>query len=106
MRRRPFRPRRPIRNPQIRARRTAPPKLKEANRLFAVGEYREAGKLFKEVAEKALQRQIPQAPTLFIKSGAAFLKEGDIENGENIIFKGFELFIQRNRIGFVWLRHY
>ena len=97
MRRRPIRPRRPVRRQQIFRRRQIPGKLIEANRLFENGKFKEAGLIFKELAESALQREIPQAPTLFMKSGMSLIKASDLKNGEKNLFRGLNLLIERKK---------
>ena len=98
MRRRRLPPR-PLRRPlrDISPRRPIPPKLKEAHRLFEAGEYKKSAELFMELAQKAESRSIPQAPNLFLRSGAAWVKAGDIENAEKMIRKGLGLFIEHRR---------
>ena len=97
MRRRPLRPRRPIRQQRINPRRPVPPKLREANRLFQNGDYKQAAKLFRELADKAVQRGIPQAPNLYLKSGSAYLKCEKEDLGEKYIFKALDLLLERKK---------
>ena len=97
MRRRPFRPRRPITRQQVNTRRPIPAKLREANRLFEIGEYKKAGDLFREIAEKTQQRGIPQAPNLYLKGAISLIKSGEIMTGEEILFKGLDLLITRKK---------
>lgn len=99
MRRRPFRRRRPIRPLRINPRRAVPAELIEANRLFEVGKYDQAGDLFFALAEKAERRGIPQAPNLYLKSGLAYLKEDKVKAGEKNIFKALQMMLDRKKWG-------
>ena len=69
MRRRPFRPDKPIRFGLPRPRKSVPPKLREAHRLFELGKLAEAAVLYEELAEGAEKKNIPQAPYLYLRSG-------------------------------------
>ena len=53
--------------------------------------------MFAELAQKAESRRVPQAPNLFLRSGAAWVKAGEIENAEEMIRKGLGLFIEYRR---------
>ena len=93
-------PRRPIRRGFIRGlppQRPVSPKLVEANRLFNNGEYEKAALLFLDLAEKAEAENTPQAPNLYLRSGAACLKSTNNEKGEESIKKGLGLLIATQR---------
>ena len=93
-------PRRPIRRGFIRglpSQRPVSPKLVEANHLFENGEYENAAILFTDLAEKAEAREIPQAPNLYLRSGAAWLKAGDPEKCKEQIRKGLGILVAGQR---------
>ena len=73
------------------------PEIKEAHRLFDSGDFIKSGQLFLELAEKALEKGIPQAPNLFLKSAACFLRGEENEKGEQLIIRGLNLFAQRKQ---------
>lgn len=97
-------PRKPFRRGPLRGlppkRRPIPPKLKEAHRLFEIGEYEQAAGLYFELAEKAEERGIPQAPNLFLRSGAAWLKAGNLEKTKDMVIKGLGILAARKK----WFR--
>lgn len=94
-------PRKPIRRGPLDGlpprRRPIPPKLKEAHRSFELGEYEEAAALYADLAEKAESRGIPQAPNLYLRCGAAWLKVGDLEKTEEMIKKGLGILVDRQK---------
>jgi len=93
---RPLRPIiRGIRN--IAPRKTAPPKLIEAHRLFEKGEYEKAAALFETLAEGAEARGIPQAPNLYLRSAAAWIKAENLSEAEDMIRKGLGYQIDRKK---------
>lgn len=103
MRRRRF-PRRPLRRrPVMRQphrRPPIPPKLMKAHRLFDEGEFQKAAKLYNELAKKATERGIPQAPNLYLRAAAALLKAGDPEEAVEIVKTGLGILVARQK----WLQ--
>lgn len=91
--------RRPFLRRGIAGRPPIPPKLIEANRLFKNGEFEKSAELYEELANKALEMQIPQAPRLFIQAGAARIKADQIEMGMEIIKRGLTLLVERQQWG-------
>lgn len=94
-------PRRPFRRGPLGGlppkRRPIPPKLKEAHRLFDAGEYEQAAGLYAELAEKAEERGIPQAPNLYLRCGTAWIKVGDLEKTEEMYKKGLGILADRQK---------
>ena len=103
MRRRRF-PRRPIRSRPAMGfpprRQPIPPKLRQAHRSFEEGEYKKAAELYLDLAEKADERGIPQAPNLFLRGAAAWLKAGVPEKAGEMIKKGLGILAAREK----WLQ--
>lgn len=97
-RRRPIRPgRRPVNRAKI--------MLNQAHRLFDVGQYQQAAKLFEELAQGALRRQLPRAPFLFLQAGKAYIYAGNEEYGIILIKAGLKdlamhkRWLELNRVG-------
>ena len=82
------------------ARRPIPPQLIEAHRLFGNGEYQKAAELYLELAGKAHERGIPQAPNLYLRGAAALLKTGAPQGVIEMIQKGLGILIAGER----WLQ--
>ncbi len=80
------RPIRPSRRPGDRARVL----LNQAHRLFDEGQYLRAGKLFEELAQGALRRQLPRAPFLFLQAGKAYMYAGNEKYGIGLIKAGLK----------------
>ena len=78
---------------------TVNPRLIEANRLFENGEYLKAAELFEDLARKAEQRQIPQAPHLYLQAGASRIKANDKDRGIEMTKKGLGMLIERQKWG-------
>ncbi len=74
-----------------------PPKLREAHKLYAAGEYQEAAKIYLLLADKAVLRNIPQAPNLYFRSSAAFLKTDKDEEAKAVLIKGFSWLSERKK---------
>lgn len=100
MRRRRF-PRGPIRpRPGMRSasgRRPIPPKLIEAHRAFELGEYHKAAELYLELAVKAQERGIPQAPNLYLRGATSLLKEGNAQEALEYLKQGLAILADRKK---------
>jgi len=79
--------------------RQVPPLLKKANVLFEQGKYKDAAHLFEELAEKATARNLPPAPHLYVRSGRAYLLDGNINTAVSLFIKGFSIFASQKRWG-------
>jgi hypothetical protein len=77
----------------------ANPKLMEANRLLENGDYAASAVIFEDLAEKALSKQIPQSPHLFLLAGFARMKAGEIESAIVLFKKGLGLLVERKKWG-------
>jgi hypothetical protein len=77
----------------------ANPKLLEANRLFENGDYSDAAEIFEELAEKAVTRQIPQTPHLFLLAGTARMKADEIQRATFLFKRGLGLLLERKKWG-------
>jgi hypothetical protein len=75
-------------------------RLQEANRLFENGNYPASARIYHELGEEALERQIPQAPHLFILAGTAWMKAGEIDNFMLSFERGLGLLAEREK----WVR--
>ncbi len=75
------------------------PKLLEANRLFENGDYAASAVIYEDLAEKALSRQIPQSPHLFLLAGSARMKAGEIQEAIAMFKRGLGLLIDRKKWG-------
>lgn len=75
----------------------ANPKLLEANRLFENGDYADAAEIYEDLAEKAVARQIPQSPHLFLMAGTARMKVDEIQSAVVLYKKGLELLLERKK---------
>jgi DNA-directed RNA polymerase subunit RPC12/RpoP len=73
------------------------PKLIEANRLFENGDYNAAAEIYEDLAEKALARQIPQSPHLFLLAGTARMKADENQNALASFMRGLGLLIERKK---------
>jgi len=78
---------------------TANPKLLEANRFFENGDYTDAAEIFEDLAIKAVARQIPQSPHLFLLAGTARMKADDIQSAIVLFKRGLGLFLERKKWG-------
>ena len=78
---------------------TANPKLLEANRLFENGDYADAAEVFENLAEKAVARQIPQSPHLFLLAGTARMKADEIQSAIILFKRGLGLILERKKWG-------
>jgi len=90
-RRRPRRPGRPVGKAMTR--------LNQAHNLMNVGQYEQAAKLFKTLAEGAVRRRIPRAPFLFIQTGRATLYGGEQSQGITFIKRGLNMLAGAKRWG-------
>jgi len=86
IRRRPLGPRpiRPI-HPRQQA---ALERLQHAHQLIEEGAYKDAGRIFEELAQAAINRGIPRAPHLFLQAGNAFLRAGEHQHGMDCLRRG------------------
>jgi hypothetical protein len=99
-RRRPVLPfRRPLFNRTVLGRAQVNPKLMKANQLFENGNYAEAAVIYEDLAEKALARQIPQSPHLFLLAGTARMKADEIQRALDLFKRGLGLLIERKKWG-------
>ncbi|QRN83523.1 hypothetical protein JR338_01860 [Chloroflexota bacterium] len=80
------RPIRPGRRPGDRAKVL----LNQAHRLYDEGQYQRAAKLFEELAQGALRRQLPRAPFLFLQAGKAYIYAGNDKYGVVLIKAGLK----------------
>jgi hypothetical protein len=71
--------------------------LIEANHKFENGEYEEAANLFTVLADQAEQHNNPQAPNLYLRSGAAWLQAGKPALCAQQIKKGLRILIANQR---------
>jgi hypothetical protein len=55
------------------------------------GSYKEAGRIFEELAAGAARRRIPRAPQIHLQAGNAFIKAGDHEHGIELLRRGLHL---------------
>ena len=95
-RRFPGRPlRRPIRG--LANRRPVPLKLREANQLYAAGEYEKAAGLYDEIAQRAEQNDLPQAANLYLRAAISFLKYGELPKTKTLLQKCFQYCIDKKR---------
>ena len=74
-----------------------PAKLIEAHGLFEAGEYGKAAELYRELAENARQRGIPQAPRLYFRAAVASLKAGKHESALELAKNGFRILIDHKQ---------
>jgi hypothetical protein len=74
-----------------------PPKLKEAHRLFASGEYQKAADLYILLGDKAVERNLPQASNLYFRAFFAFLKIEKDQEAEKLLIKGFSWLKERKK---------
>jgi len=99
-RRRPIPPfRRPILGRVGMGIRPVNPRLVEANRLFENGNYIEAAVIYEDLAEKAITRQIPQTPHLFLMAGISRMKANDLPTAMNLFKRGLGLLVERKKWG-------
>ncbi len=96
MRRRPIYPLR-RRAPGMRKRPQIPPKLLEAHKLFAAGEYQKAAEFYLRIAEKAKMRNIPQTSNLYFRSSTSFMKADKLEEAKETLIKGFTWLLDRKK---------
>jgi hypothetical protein len=75
------------------------PKLIEANRLFENSNYVEAAAIYADLAENALNKNIPQSLHLFLLAGIARMKAGEIQNAIELFKRGLEIIIERKKWG-------
>lgn len=78
---------------------TSNPKLLEANRLFENGDYTDAAEIFEDLAGKAVARQIPQSPHLFLLAGASRMKADEIQSAIVLFKRGLGLISERKKWG-------
>ena len=98
MRRRRF-PGRPIRR-SIRGlspRRPVPPKLREANQLYAADDFEKAVLLYLELAERAEMKDLPQAANLYLHAAISSLKNADLERTETLLKRSFAYCVRKRR---------
>jgi hypothetical protein len=88
-RRRPLRRR--FTGPVPPRRRAALKRLQRAHQLMSEGSFKEAGRIFEELAEGAAKRRIPRAPQLFLQAGQAFIKAGEHPHGIELLRRGLHL---------------
>lgn len=72
-------------------RRAALKRLQRAHHLMSEGSFREAGKIFEELAQGAAKRNLPRAPQLFLQAGQAFIKAGEHQDGVELLRRGLHL---------------
>ena len=75
------------------------PRLLKANRLFENGDYSAAAEIFEDLAEKAVARQIPQSPHLFLLAGTARMKADEIQSAIILFKRGLGIILERKKWG-------
>ena len=73
------------------------PRLVQANRLFAAGEYKKSAELFEELAQRAVARGGLRAPHLYLHAARARLFSEQMEASMELTQKGLELFEKQGR---------
>ncbi|MBC7227821.1 MAG: zinc ribbon domain-containing protein [Thermoflexales bacterium] len=75
-----------------------PPKLLQANRLLASGDYPAAAEALEQLAQGAERRGLPQAAPLYLQAGHARILAGDTPTGMGSLRRGLALFVYTGRL--------
>jgi tetratricopeptide (TPR) repeat protein len=71
--------------------------LRQANRLYQAGDYKQAALLYFELAERAQYNNLPQAANLYLRGGVAYLKISDDEQAEKLFRKSLLFCLENKR---------
>ncbi len=75
-----------------------PPKLLQANRLLAGGDYPAAAGALEELAQAAEQRRLPQSASLYLQAGRARILAGEVPAGMESLPRGLAILVRIGRL--------